>query len=264
MSIIDYAQKYGDQTFDEMPFNEIDNLVLCNILYCDYQKAFENLNHPEKISLGMLLFTAIEKLDLRKENRGLFLGNKPLRLAKKIYNSKRYKNILASDYREITNQTNNTQFAAICYHIADNLIFLCFRGTDDSVSGWMENLDLLIEEKMPSQNYARDYLNEMMDKYHDYSFILGGHSKGGNLCIYAATYGKIENQDRILKIFSNDGTGFYPHVFDYSRFEKLKKRSLLIAPAHCLVGNILEQPVKNRLIIATKKNGLFSHDLNNW
>ena len=36
MDIYEYVDKYGDYTFEEKKFNEIDNLVFCSLSYLDF------------------------------------------------------------------------------------------------------------------------------------------------------------------------------------------------------------------------------------
>ena len=98
MSILDYAKKYGQITYREHSFDEIDCLILSNVLYCDYKKGFTKLHDPSSIMLGKLLYSSIDDLDLRKETCGLLLGKNPLRLAKRIYSTKRYGHIIVSDF----------------------------------------------------------------------------------------------------------------------------------------------------------------------
>lgn len=264
MTLLNCAPGCGDISFRDKPFDEVDGLILSNILYCDFQTGLKRLANPESIPLDLFLKNLISNSSLKKTSQGLFLGTKPIRLAKKIHNTTRYKDIVISDFEEINNEEKNIQFAAICYHIVDNLIYLCYRGTDDSLIGWMENLNLFLEEKMPSQICANDYLNRMMEKYPKATFILGGHSKGGNICVYAATYCKETYKKRIQKIYSYDGTGFYPHTFDYDKFKELEEKTLLVAPFDCIVGNLLEQPIKNRIVVSCNKTGLFCHDIHTW
>ena len=60
---------------------------------------------------------------------------------------------------------------------------------------------------VPSQIDAVNYLNNIAAKYNS-NIRVGGHSKGGNLAIYAATFCTREVQDRIINVYNNDGPGF--------------------------------------------------------
>jgi len=264
MTITECATSCGDVSFKKKPFDEIDGLILSNIIYCDFNYAYKKLGNFESVPLDLFLKALLEKYKNRKMKEGLFLGRRPSSLAQRIAKTLRYRDMIVSDFEEMNDESKNLQFAAICFHIYRDLIFLCYRGTDDSLMGWMENLDLFLEERMPSQVCGLDYLNRMMKKYPDATFILGGHSKGGNIAVYAATYCQDVYQDRIQKIYSYDGTGFYPGTFDYERFEKMQERTLLVVPFDCVVGNILEQPIRNRIIVACTKKGLFCHDIHTW
>ena len=264
MSILDYAKKYGHITYKEHSFDEIDNLILSNVIYCNYKKGFAKLNNPSSTTLEKLLFSSIDDLDLRKETCGLLLGKNPLRLAKRIYGTKRYGHIIVSDFVQKQNPEISQQFAAICYHLSPKTIYLCFRGTDDTLHGWMENLNLITEKTIPSEIEAQHYINQMMNKYPHQKFIIGGHSKGGNLAVYGATYCDDKYKSRIKKIYSIDGNGFFPHTFDDQRFKQIEKKTFLMAPTHCLVGRLLYQPIKQKIIVKTKKTGLLCHDVHNW
>ena len=36
-NIIYYMKKFGDRTLDEIPFNEVDSLILCQLSYLNYE-----------------------------------------------------------------------------------------------------------------------------------------------------------------------------------------------------------------------------------
>ena len=42
-NIIDYVYEYGNYTFSEMPLNEVDSLVLCQLIYLDYENYVPGL-----------------------------------------------------------------------------------------------------------------------------------------------------------------------------------------------------------------------------
>lgn len=35
----DFIKKYGDKTFSELPFTDVDNLLLCEIFYMPFEKV---------------------------------------------------------------------------------------------------------------------------------------------------------------------------------------------------------------------------------
>ena len=51
-NIIDYVYEYGNYTFSEMPLNVVDSLVLCQLIYLDYENyvpGLEKRNSPVSI-----------------------------------------------------------------------------------------------------------------------------------------------------------------------------------------------------------------------
>ena len=59
-----------------------------------------------------------------------------------------------------------------------------------------------------SQVEAANYLNNIAKKYKN-KIIVGGHSKGGNLAIYASVFCKDKYKKRIIKVYNNDGPRIY-------------------------------------------------------
>ncbi len=57
-------------------------------------------------------------------------------------------------------------------------------------------------------------------------FYLGGHSKGGNLAVYAATTCDEEVKRRIGKIYIMDGPGFLPDFMDTLDYDGVKDKIL--------------------------------------
>lgn len=264
MSLISYVSHYGDRSFVDEPFNDVDSIILSNIFYCDFHGAFSKLGNPESVPLSLILLSTAKGLNAKKNSLGLLIGSNPIVLADNVRHAKRYSEMTVSDFVEKQNYKKDLQFAAICFHLSPRLIYLLYRGTDDSVSGWLEDLDLLVEKNMPCQSEAVKYLEQMMEKYPYCQFIVAGHSKGGNIAVYASTYCRDEYKSRILKLYSVDGNGFYPGTFDNQRFALLADRALLIAPVHCLVARLFVQPINHQIIVESTKKGLLCHDVNTW
>ena len=52
-NIIGYVKKWGKYTFSEKPFNEVDSLVLCQLVYLNYEKYVPALSE-KNTSVSML------------------------------------------------------------------------------------------------------------------------------------------------------------------------------------------------------------------
>ena len=69
---------------------------------------------------------------------------------------------------------------------------------------------------------------------------LGGHSKGGNLAIWAATHLPLESQRDILSVYNNDGPGFREEFLKGARYLQIRDRIFSYVPESSIVGVLME------------------------
>ena len=81
---------------------------------------------------------------------------------------------------------NEMQFAAITIWLPDGSAFAAFRGTDATLVGWKEDFNMSFSHTVPAQRAAQHYTEKLAAGFLG-PLRLGGHSKGGNLAVYAAT-----------------------------------------------------------------------------
>ena len=101
------------------------------------------------------------------------------------------------------------QFAALTIRPEADLPYVAFRGTDGTLVGWKEDFNMAASTSVPSQREAAAYLNAAADALAG-SLRAGGHSKGGNLAVYAAAFCHAPVQARVAAVYSHDGPGFLP------------------------------------------------------
>jgi len=94
-------------------------------------------------------------------------------------------------------------------------------------------------------------------------FYIGGHSKGGNLAVYAAMYCIPQVQDRIRKIYTMDGPGFRTEILKSDRYKKIADRIVKILPQSSMVGMIFEND-SNYQVVESKTFGLAQHNSFKW
>jgi len=104
-------------------------------------------------------------------------------------------------------------------HLSDNEMYLSFLGTDGSILGWKEDFNMSFMESIPSQEEAKNYLNKVASESTD-NLRVGGHSKGGNLAVYASAFCNDDIKPRILEIYNNDGPGFFDSILDTNEYQK--------------------------------------------
>jgi len=94
-------------------------------------------------------------------------------------------------------------------------------------------------------------------------FYVGGHSKGGNLAVYASMNCAKSVQDRIIKIYNMDGPSFRPQVLEKYHYEAIKERTVKIIPHSSLVGMLFEHTMDYR-VVKSRALGLMQHDPYSW
>ena len=119
----------------------------------------------------------------------------------------RFGSIELHDYINSVDTKTQTQFGAITFSLDKNNHYVAFRGTDNTIVGWKEDLNLAVQQEVPAQKRATSYLSDIASKYSG-KLIVGGHSKGGNLALYSVFKAEKSIKDRIEKRVGFDGPGF--------------------------------------------------------
>lgn len=252
-NIFNYLKKYGNKTFNEEKFNEIDNIVFSLLTYLNYSDIDVNGNTIEVVGK-----TYLEKHSYKEISKyGLSIKD-AYKVLEQIIKLKRYKDIIMEDYININ---NNMQFSAVTFKITNKLIYISFEGTDQYISSWRESFNMLASFIVLSHNEAIKYINKHI-KLFGPKVIVGGHSKGGNLALYASLYLKKYKLFKIKKIYNNDGPGLRKKEFKSLKYKLIKNKYVHIIPQNSVVGILLRSD-KYR-VIKSKRVSFFSHSMTTW
>lgn len=232
--IISYIEEKGGKSFAEMPLSEVDSLILCQFAYLNLSICGINLGESPKT-----LRAISQSVDENALVSGVFFPEKNLRLFKLAARSRRFMNVYAAHFLENIDPDNEKQFAAITFRLGENASFIAFRGTDMNFVGWKEDLNLSYLMHIPSQLSALSYL-EAVSLLEGEKLFVGGHSKGGNLAVYAAAHASPSIKERLVNVFNHDGPGFLPEFFDGDAFQSVKDKIHKTIPQTAVIGLILE------------------------
>ena len=105
--------------------------------------------------------------------------------------------------------------------------------------GWKEDFNMCFTDEIPSQIEAAKYAAAVA-KDLPMSLRLGGHSKGGNLAIWAATHLSVEQQERILTVYNNDGPGFSEKFINCEMYRNIRSKIRSFVPESSIVGVLME------------------------
>ena len=257
MNILDYIRVRGDLSFKSDPFNDVDNLVFSQMIYAGFDKILKNDEKIRIEELGERFFD-----DKQSDRKNITYANRDgILVLKEMYKSPRYKDLPVYNYISKLHTDTAEQFAAMMVDLPDRTTVVCFKGTDEHMIGWKEDLYLSYKE-IAGQNDAVDYVNKHCSILRKYRII--GHSKGGNLAAYAALRCNPLLRMRIEQIISNDGPGLRPGSYDKKEFDKIKDRYRLIAPEKDAIGTIYEIAPKKTIARISTKNIVEAHNILTW
>ena len=260
--IDEYIKWRGDLTFSQSPFNEVDNLVLAQLAYVDLKNIIPSAGSGDNITLRQ---AALDFFDLYDEdelrNVKSFIRDAPF-FMRQAAESERFGGMLLSDYVDIVDDNEEKQFAAFWAELSDGTHYIVFRGTDDTIVGWKEDFNMSFTMPVPSQLEAVKYVNETA-KHKRGKLRLGGHSKGGNLAIYASVKANVSVRKKIIAVYNNDGPGFDKAMVESEEYQQMLPLVKTIVPEHSIVGMLLWHE-EEYLIVKSSQFGIMQHDAMSW
>ena len=256
-NIITYAEQTLD-TFTARPFCDVDSLILSCLAYLDIPQELAAAHSWKGLPLRDL-FRA-EHFD--RLFSVTFAPERTKTLLTALAASPRFREVRVMGYVDHTDEMLEKQFSAMTFRLADRLSFVAFRGTDSTIVGWKEDFNMAFRSPNPSQEEAIRYLT-VAGRHCPGSILLGGHSKGGNLAVYAAAFCKESLQLRIERVYSHDGPGFLPHVLESPGFSRIGSRVEKTLPQSSVIGMLLEHQ-ESAKIIKSRTVSLLQHDPFTW
>ena len=279
-TIMDYVHWRGDISFQIQPYNSIDYLILSNLAYVH----FDGITFEPSLTLNEAYEQYINsQYVFEDESHSLF---------EKVSHAPRYQNIRILSYMNDVNPELIKQFAVVTFLLENQTLFVAFRGTDESLIGWHEDFLMLCETIIPSQTSAVNYLNEIgqfkyqstlkqslqnqylgsltqrLRKHFQYKkqglpILLGGHSKGGNLAMYAACFCDENLSQRILKVYNFDGPGFQEDMLASKNYQNMLPRIISYIPHYSFFGIVLGHE-ENYHVIQSHNEGMLQHNSFSW
>lgn len=254
-NIIDYLNWRGDLTLEQSEFNIIDNLILSRFSYFPLDNI---LGEKERITIKEV-YDRFRQRDIRKEK---ILQKEDLDLFPLLAESLRFSEMKITNFVNKIDEKQEKQFSAVTIFIPDNTIYVSFRGTDNTIVGWKEDFNMSFKSKIAAQLDAVEYLEEI-GKNNSLFLRVGGHSKGGNLAVYAAAFCEESLQKRILQVYNNDGPGFDDSILNTKNYKNSIAKVITLIPQTSIIGRLLGHEEKYTVIKSTQM-GVMQHDLYTW
>lgn len=256
-NMFDYLVWRGDLTFTQDPVNAVDALVFSTLSYVRYAGDLEK-NPGAVVTLKDASDTLFAQENL--ENR--YRSKTDLDLVRAAAQTLRFGSTRICMYRDRLIPEQETQFAAMTFLLDDGTMFLAFRGTDYTLVGWKEDFNMSFRQTVPAQLLAEEYVREVGAEYY-LPMRLGGHSKGGNLAVFAAARSSPMLQKRILEVYNHDGPGFTGYLMGDPGYLAMVPRIKTLVPQSSVIGMLLEHE-EPYTVIRSKSHGVMQHDPYTW
>lgn len=268
-NVVDYLHWRGDLTFEKDPFNNVDNLILSILSYLGFGGVIPSERSEKRVQLGDACSKILEKL---KDDPSIIAGFSRIdgTFLEALVNAPRFANIELGRYVDRINVEKSLQFAAFTAYLPTGQMFVSFRGTDGTLVGWRENLNLSFQVTSADKSaalYLEKRIREHLAEGNSNTcanVMVGGHSKGGNLAAYAATVCPKELLDTLDRVWSNDGPNMCPELLHTTAHQVLGDKYIRILPEFSVVGMIFDNPAVPKLIVKSSETGMMAHDGVSW
>ena len=261
--IYDYLNWRGDLSYENVPLCEVDNLIFSLISYVDFDTVV-----PERFpgSRPSVMLNVTKQFLRRQQgiiqNMGLMISREIITLLVRASKTPRFGLVRPVCYVNRVCGEQQKQFSAISFLLPTGDVFVAFRGTDDTLIGWKENFNMCFMHPVPAQTEALLYLEEIASRTTGKIYV-GGHSKGGNLAVFAAVKASKHTKDRIIAVYNNDGPGFDEDFIKSKDYDEMKGRIHTLVPQSSVVGMLLEHE-ERYTVVNSRSSGLLQHNGLSW
>lgn len=254
-NIQDHALSIGTLGLDERPFDAQDALILSQLVYLPLTGLMGGGGSCHLREAWAYLRTQVDYdgLDIFQKKR--------YRLFETCAQLPRYAAWRLSAYEDVVDEKREMQFCACTYELPGGLRCIAFRGTDLHIVGWKEDLNMAFMT-VPSQQEAVEYVRRAAQRNGD-QLIFCGHSKGGNLSVYAGACADPSTRERIRRIYSFDGPGVDEETLHSCGYALVSGRIESYLPQSSVVGMLLHyHPVYT--VVRALTVGILQHDVMTW
>lgn len=282
MTVMDYVKKVGNYSFTEIPYNEVDLMALIDVSYLPIERWVPSLNPghtPQELPAISLMEVA---QNFKQQAEDCYAKNHVMTtkyrasLLDCMAKYPRYRGVLYQQMYEEVNRENCMDYSSFVYRLPGvEEQFVVFRGSNDSLISWKENLQLVTLDTVLAHQVTIEYLNEIYQQLPG-PFVLTGHSKGGNLALFGAylmdyhearspfiELKKPFSVEQIKKVVIFDGPGLSPKFMPDIQEHPLVEKTIQYIPESAVVGSRFYSPVRPE-IVASRSFSVFQHDLRFW
>ncbi len=263
-SIREYISEFGNVSFCNRPFGDADALALCEVTYMPFESIVSERFSDEPVPFkeaAERLFTARSE---KHQKLGLMITAVPSKDMTAMSRLTRFNEMKIVACKGVYSKRPALQFGAATIILPDGTLVVCFRGTNDDIAGWQEDVELFTNKGTASYTLCIDYI-ENAAKHLEGDIIVIGHSKGGNVGLYAALNCSEETRKRIKAVYNHDGPGFWNYdLFKTEAYSEILPCYRHYIPSSSFVGVMLAHDYDYKVVRSSKHLGPVQHDLGTW
>lgn len=258
-NILDYLTWRGDLPLANVPLCDVDLLVLARMSYAPFDGVVPEDFSGREVTLKSACKEVLARVAAGK---AAFRIDDDADLLKQLMDSPRFASLPLCGYVNRFDENEQEQFSAVTVCLPEGSAIIAFRGTDGTLIGWKEDFNMSLSGAVPAQldavNYTRAASAAFLGK-----LLLAGHSKGGNLAVYAAAFSDKEIQNRIVAVRSFDGPGFDKEALSGDHFNSIMPRTRTILPQSSVIGMLLEHE-EDFSIVESRSVSILQHNVYFW
>lgn len=257
--IVEYALMNSHKDFEKLPFTKVDGLIFAQLAYLDFDTFVPD---RQLFSRGITFSKICEQENFDELFPLERTARKNLLLFNAMAYSKRYGKVKINYHENIFDSEKEIQFSATTFIMPNGDACVSFRGTDSTITGWRENFNMLYNDTVPAQISAVKYLNNVARKIRG-NITVVGHSKGGNLAIYASVMCAPKAKAKIVEVQSFDSPGFTEEFVESKNYLETQSKILKFVPEDSMIGMLLNDTASYR-IVKSDGEGIHQHDPFLW
>ena len=250
----EYVSWRGDLSFSADPLNEVDLICFSQLAVLDFGGIFKrDITLKEMFKLYAATGRATSLL-------GVMVPYDMNVIFKAMAESNRFGGVVIKDRVYEYDAEKILQFGATVYETRAYRL-VCFSGTDDTIIGWQENINLAMPEPVPAQKRAVEYLTEFCDT--PKKLYVFGHSKGGNLSLYSFANCDSQTASKVTGCYCFDGPALREETFTRPEVSERLPRMKTILPPFSVVGRLFFHE-EELFVVKSIQRYLGQHDCFSW
>lgn len=273
VNMLSYMTLRGDISFMQSPFNEVDAMILTQLSSIDYSDCMPDAAHAEQLvvrkwqarpSVGEVADNYRKKKEAQKKDTQdkvpAFTEKENLLFL--VGKSKRFEKVRMDGFVRDSDVEKEKKFSAVTFYLDPFWAHIAYRGTDGSFISWKENFNMTYEMPVPAQTDAVRYL-ETVAAQKMVKCSVGGHSKGGNIALYAAAFSKAEVQKKIKAIYCFDAPGYLRDISQDASFQNIAACIRAYVPESAVIGTVMNTPFTPE-VVRSDEVGIRQHSMLTW